>query len=95
MSMNQPLDADPDTAPDAHRRSTKELPSLTPAQLRRTRQSIRPKRPSSTRSLARVLVTVPRSFYLGRWQHRDPSLDELQALDDSDGADHQASRSRS
>jgi flagellar M-ring protein FliF len=76
MSMNSPLDFDPE--PELAPASSK-----TPAGLALAPSS-NPDPPladdETARLKARVLVTVPRSFYLARMPSRDPSLEDLQAF---------------
>jgi flagellar M-ring protein FliF len=78
MSMNSPLDFDPEPELTPVSSRTPAGLALAPA------PSIHPD-PSladdeMARSKARVLVTVPRSFYLSRMPSRDPSLEDLQAF---------------
>jgi flagellar biosynthesis/type III secretory pathway M-ring protein FliF/YscJ len=80
MSMNLPVDPDPE--PDLSTLASKSLPNLAPAPAPAPTTAQEP--PSAddetSRTRARVLVTVPRSFYLARMPNRDPSLEDLQAF---------------
>jgi flagellar biosynthesis/type III secretory pathway M-ring protein FliF/YscJ len=78
MSMNQPLDPDPDPEPSTL--APKSLPNLAPAPAPTATQEPSAEMDETGRTRARVLVTVPRSFYLARMPNRDPSLEDLQAF---------------
>ncbi len=76
MSMNSPLDFDPE--PELAPASSQTPAGLALAPSSNTEPALADE--EMARSKARVLVTVPRSFYLTRMPSRDPSLEDLQAF---------------